>query len=103
MPGALLPVQDLCTRCLKHNKSCARAWELAGSIAEREQAYADAALNYEAAWRLTGRCAAARVRAPLLMGDCVITNFQTIVAANLTASCAPYLHTSRLPLSLHQN
>ncbi|KAI8469287.1 MAG: intraflagellar transport protein [Monoraphidium minutum] len=46
--------QDLCTRCLKHNKSCARAWELAGSIAEREQAYADAAWNYEAAWRLTG-------------------------------------------------
>ncbi|KIY94717.1 Tetratricopeptide repeat protein 21B [Monoraphidium neglectum] len=46
---------ELCARCLKHNKSCARAWELNGSIAEREQAYADAATNYEAAWRLTGR------------------------------------------------
>jgi tetratricopeptide repeat protein 21B len=51
--------QDLCHRCLRHNKSCARAKELLGSIAEREAAYADAAAHYDAAWKLTGRSKAA--------------------------------------------
>ena len=43
--------QDLCRRCLKYNKSCARAWELMGSIMEREQAYRDAADHYERAFK----------------------------------------------------
>uniref|UniRef100_A0A383W643 Uncharacterized protein n=1 Tax=Tetradesmus obliquus TaxID=3088 RepID=A0A383W643_TETOB len=45
--------QELCSRCLKYNKSCSRAWELLGSIAEREQAYKDAASHYEYAWKLS--------------------------------------------------
>lgn len=48
----LLP-QELCARCLKYNRSCSRAWELLGSIAEREQAYKDAASHYEHAWQLS--------------------------------------------------
>ncbi|KAF6259487.1 intraflagellar transport protein [Scenedesmus sp. NREL 46B-D3] len=44
--------QELCSRCLKYNQSCSRAWELLGSIAEREQAYKDAANHYEHAWKL---------------------------------------------------
>jgi tetratricopeptide repeat protein 21B len=46
-------VQELCARCLKYNRSCSRAWELLGSIAEREQAYKDAASHYEHAWQLS--------------------------------------------------
>lgn len=45
-------LQELCNRCLKYNKSCSKAWELLGSIAEREQAYKDAANSYEHAWKL---------------------------------------------------
>jgi hypothetical protein len=48
-------LQELCQRCLKYNKSCAHAWELLGSIAEREAAYADAAAHYEQAWRLASQ------------------------------------------------
>ncbi len=29
--------QDLCQKCLKYNKSCAKAWEIMGQIMEREQ------------------------------------------------------------------
>eukprot|EP00798_Chlamydomonas_sp_ICE-L_P019308 gene19309-25961_t len=43
--------QDLCKKCLKYNKSCAKAWEYMGAIMEREQAYKDAAEHYEAAWK----------------------------------------------------
>lgn len=46
-------LQELCSRCLKYNRSCSRAWELVGSIAEREQAYKDAASHYEHAWQLS--------------------------------------------------
>lgn len=42
-------------RCLKHNKSCSRALELLGAIAEREAAYTDAVSNYEAAWKIGGK------------------------------------------------
>ena len=45
--------QELCQRCLQHNKSCAGAWELMGMICERE-ATADAAECYENAWRCVG-------------------------------------------------
>ncbi len=46
--------QELCARCLKYNRSCGRAWELLGSVAEREQAYKDAASHYESAWKCCG-------------------------------------------------
>ena len=46
--------QELCQRCLQHNKSCAGAWELMGMICEREATAADAAECYENAWRCVG-------------------------------------------------
>jgi len=44
--------QELCKRCLQYNRSCARAWEYMGMIMEKEASYADAAENYEHAWKL---------------------------------------------------
>lgn len=52
VPAPWRCLQELCSRCLKYNQSCSRAWELLGSIAEREQAYKDAANHYEHAWKL---------------------------------------------------
>lgn len=46
---------DLLDRVLKHNKSCSKAYELNGFIAEKEGSHKAAAANYEAAWRHTGR------------------------------------------------
>uniref|UniRef100_A0A668AU10 Tetratricopeptide repeat domain 21B n=1 Tax=Myripristis murdjan TaxID=586833 RepID=A0A668AU10_9TELE len=42
---------DLLKRCLRHNKSCCKAYEYLGYIMEKEQAFRDAALNYELAWK----------------------------------------------------
>lgn len=42
---------DLLRRCLKYNKSCCKAYEYSGFIAEKEQAYKDAAISYENAWK----------------------------------------------------
>ncbi|XP_035995285.1 tetratricopeptide repeat protein 21B isoform X2 [Fundulus heteroclitus] len=42
---------DLLKRCLNHNKSCCKAYEYQGYIMEKDQAYRDAALNYEMAWK----------------------------------------------------
>ncbi|KAJ1188379.1 hypothetical protein NDU88_005140 [Pleurodeles waltl] len=42
---------ELLKRCLRHNKSCCKAYEYMGYIMEKEQAYKDAALNYEMAWK----------------------------------------------------
>uniref|UniRef100_A0A7N8WU19 Tetratricopeptide repeat protein 21B n=1 Tax=Mastacembelus armatus TaxID=205130 RepID=A0A7N8WU19_9TELE len=42
---------DLLKRCLNHNKSCCKAYEYLGYIMEKEQAFRDAALNYELAWK----------------------------------------------------
>uniref|UniRef100_A0A8C9WIP1 Tetratricopeptide repeat domain 21B n=1 Tax=Scleropages formosus TaxID=113540 RepID=A0A8C9WIP1_SCLFO len=42
---------DLLKRCLHHNKSCCKAYEYMGYIMEKEQAYRDAAVNYEMAWK----------------------------------------------------
>uniref|UniRef100_A0AAY5JXI5 Tetratricopeptide repeat domain 21B n=1 Tax=Esox lucius TaxID=8010 RepID=A0AAY5JXI5_ESOLU len=42
---------DLLKRCLRHNKSCCKAYEYMGYIMEKEQAFRDAALNYEMAWK----------------------------------------------------
>lgn len=43
--------QELCKKCLNNNKSCAKSWEMMGLIMEKEQAYRDAADNYEHSWR----------------------------------------------------
>uniref|UniRef100_A0A663ESB3 Tetratricopeptide repeat protein 21B n=1 Tax=Aquila chrysaetos chrysaetos TaxID=223781 RepID=A0A663ESB3_AQUCH len=42
---------ELLKRCLRHNRSCCKAYEYMGYIMEKEQAYKDAALNYEMAWK----------------------------------------------------
>ncbi|KAL4636202.1 tetratricopeptide repeat protein 21B [Arapaima gigas] len=44
---------ELLKRCLHHNKasSCCKAYEYMGYIMEKEQAYRDAAVNYEMAWK----------------------------------------------------
>lgn len=47
--------QELCARCIKFNRSCIKAWELLGCIAEREQAFKDAASHYEHSWKLSGQ------------------------------------------------
>ncbi|CAG7836405.1 unnamed protein product [Allacma fusca] len=44
---------DLIKKILTYNKSCMKATEYLGFIMEKEQAYADAAINYEQAWKLT--------------------------------------------------
>jgi tetratricopeptide repeat protein 21B len=50
--------QELCKRCLVHNKSCAKAWEHMGFIMEKEAAYKDAAEHYERAWALSSHASA---------------------------------------------
>uniref|UniRef100_A0A8C6XU84 Tetratricopeptide repeat domain 21A n=1 Tax=Naja naja TaxID=35670 RepID=A0A8C6XU84_NAJNA len=42
-------------RCLRYNKSCAKAYECLGFIAEKENAYKDAAMNYELAWKYSNQ------------------------------------------------
>uniref|UniRef100_A0A673CVP2 Tetratricopeptide repeat domain 21B n=1 Tax=Sphaeramia orbicularis TaxID=375764 RepID=A0A673CVP2_9TELE len=46
---------DLLKRCLNHNKSCCKAYEYLGYIMEKEQAFCDAALHYELAWKYGNR------------------------------------------------
>lgn len=46
---------DLLERVLKHNQSCSKAQELAGYLAEKENAYKSAALRYDAAWKSSGK------------------------------------------------
>uniref|UniRef100_A0A8C9YUL6 Tetratricopeptide repeat domain 21B n=1 Tax=Sander lucioperca TaxID=283035 RepID=A0A8C9YUL6_SANLU len=46
---------DLLKRCHNHNKSCCKAYEYLGYIMEKEQAFRDAALNYELAWKYGNR------------------------------------------------
>ncbi|KAM6934319.1 tetratricopeptide repeat protein 21B [Xenentodon cancila] len=46
---------DLLQRCLNHNKSCCKAYEYQGYIMEKEQAFRDAALKYELAWKYGNR------------------------------------------------
>ncbi|KAM9033188.1 tetratricopeptide repeat protein 21B [Sarcophilus harrisii] len=42
---------ELLRRCLRHNRSCCKAYEYMGYIMEKEQAYKDASVNYEMAWK----------------------------------------------------
>ncbi|XP_077159811.1 tetratricopeptide repeat protein 21A isoform X2 [Paroedura picta] len=46
---------DLLNRCLRYNKSCSKAYECLGFIAEKEKAYKDAAANYELAWKYSNQ------------------------------------------------
>mmetsp|Transcript_26569 Transcript_26569/g.85194 ORF Transcript_26569/g.85194 Transcript_26569/m.85194 type:complete len:150 (+) Transcript_26569:142-591(+) len=50
--------QEMCKKCLKYNKSCAKAWEYLGQVMEREQAYKDAAEHYENAWKFENEVSA---------------------------------------------
>ncbi|XP_024435637.2 tetratricopeptide repeat protein 21B [Desmodus rotundus] len=47
--------EELLKRCLRHNRSCCKAYEYMGYIMEKEQTYTDAALNYEMAWKYGNR------------------------------------------------
>lgn len=46
---------DLLLKVLKHNKSCAKAYELEGFICEKDQSYRQAAVNYDSAWKFGGK------------------------------------------------
>jgi len=46
---------ELLHRVLQHNKTCAKAYEYASYIAEKDQAYKDAANEYEYAWKFGGQ------------------------------------------------
>lgn len=46
---------DLLKRVLQHNKTCVRAYEYLGYIAEKEQRYKEAAGYYDHAWKYGGR------------------------------------------------
>lgn len=46
---------DLLRKVSKHNKSCAKAYELEGIIGEKEQTYRQAAANYDSAWKFGGK------------------------------------------------
>ncbi|XP_027691709.1 tetratricopeptide repeat protein 21A isoform X1 [Vombatus ursinus] len=46
---------ELLRRCVQYNKSCCKAYEYMGFIMEKEQAYKDAASNYELAWKYSNR------------------------------------------------
>ena len=45
---------ELCHKCLKYNRSCAKAWELIGQVCEWEQNYVEAGENYDRAWQFCG-------------------------------------------------
>lgn len=46
---------ELLRRILTYNKSCAKAYEYLGYIAEKEQAFREAASHFENAWRITNQ------------------------------------------------
>ena len=45
--------EECCSRCLKYNKSSARAWELKGVILEKEASFQTASDCYKKAWELS--------------------------------------------------
>ncbi|CEO96137.1 hypothetical protein PBRA_004827 [Plasmodiophora brassicae] len=49
--GAADLAQKLCRRCLEHNRSSGRAWELLGEITDVEGSFSDAAQYLENAWQ----------------------------------------------------
>lgn len=46
---------DLLRRVIQYNKMCVKAYELSGTIAEKEQHYKEAANFYDSAWKFSGR------------------------------------------------
>lgn len=46
---------ELLKKVLQYNKSCCKAYEYSGFIAEKEQKYKDAASFYDSAWKYNGR------------------------------------------------
>nr|XP_055038043.1 tetratricopeptide repeat protein 21B isoform X1 [Misgurnus anguillicaudatus] len=48
-------VDKLLDNCIRHNKSCSKAYEYRGFMMENEQRYEDASLQYELAWKYTNR------------------------------------------------
>lgn len=46
---------ELLRKVLQYNKSCCKAYEYSGFIAEKEQKYKDAANFYDSAWKYNGR------------------------------------------------
>lgn len=53
--GKLDMAGELLERVIMHNRSCAKAHELAGLIAEKDQSYRTAANKYDLAWRYGGK------------------------------------------------
>ena len=53
--GKLDVATDLLRRVVVYNRSCAKAFEYLGMILEKEQAFKEAAVNYENAWDITNR------------------------------------------------
>lgn len=53
--GKLDVATDLLRRVITYNRSCAKAFEYLGMILEKEQAFKEAAVNYENAWNITNR------------------------------------------------
>ncbi|KAG8250917.1 Tetratricopeptide repeat protein 21B [Homalodisca vitripennis] len=45
---------ELLRRALQHNQSCHRAYQLLGLIAEKDQKYLEASVQYRHAWKLSG-------------------------------------------------
>lgn len=46
---------DLLRRVIQYNKMCVKAYELSGTIAEKEQRYKEAANFFDNAWKFSGR------------------------------------------------
>jgi tetratricopeptide repeat protein 21B len=42
--------QELCKRCLMHNKSCSQAWDVLGLAMEKEMDYEHSYECYEKVW-----------------------------------------------------
>ncbi|KAL2643441.1 hypothetical protein R1flu_011028 [Riccia fluitans] len=43
--------EELCRRCLKYNRDCARAWEYLGIMMEQGHSYSEAVVYFETAWK----------------------------------------------------
>lgn len=50
---------EILNKVRQYNKSCCKCYELLGMIAEKEQNYRLAAVNYDLAWRISGKSKAA--------------------------------------------
>ncbi|KAG1934258.1 tetratricopeptide repeat protein 21B [Pimephales promelas] len=48
-------VDRLLDSCIRHNKSCSKAYEYRGVMMEKEQRYRDAALQFDLAWKYSNR------------------------------------------------